>query len=84
MRRGQWARDGSRTGLFFPYAQDLFQVESEELTEPGIAYRLTVGSLNDIEIRGAIALDQLRPVRRQGDVPADYDSVGECGMGTLD
>ncbi len=58
-------------------------MKGKKLSKTSVAQRLAVSSLNDVEIRGAIAFDQLKPVLQQRDVPADHDPVGECRMGAL-
>jgi hypothetical protein len=58
-------------------------MKGKKLSKAGVAQRLAVSSLNDVEIRGTIAFDQLKPVLQQGDVPADNDPIGECCMGAL-
>jgi hypothetical protein len=60
------------------------QMKGEELSETGVAYRFLVGPLNDVEVGAAIALDELRPVREQSDVPPDKNSVRKYSMGALD
>jgi len=59
------------------------QMKGEELSETGVAYRFLVGPLNDVEVGAPIALDKLRPVREQRDVPPDKDSVRECSMESI-
>ena len=60
------------------------QMKGEELSETGVAYRFLVGPLNDVEVGAAIALDELRPVREQSDVPPDKNSVRKYSMSVLD
>jgi len=60
------------------------QMKGEELSETGVAYRFLVGPLNDVEVGATIALDELRPVREQSDVPPDKNSVRKYSMSVLD
>jgi hypothetical protein len=52
----------------------------QQMAEPLLAQALHHEPLEDIHVGIAVALDENGPVLEDGDVPADYDTIGELAM----
>ncbi|HEY3145413.1 MAG TPA: hypothetical protein VGJ75_03635, partial [Dongiaceae bacterium] len=55
-------------------------VEGQQLPEAAVARRPALATLQDVEVRQAIALHQDRPLLQDRDIPADDDAVVQLRM----
>lgn len=64
-------------GIFRPVIGQTLEMVTQERAQGRLSDQLPMDTLQEMGIRIGITLDQHRPVRRQGDIPADDHPVQE-------